>query len=92
MVRDNLARSSCVQCEPAGNRRRCPVDEQPPLASAPGNVSLSAKLSGLRRDSVANVSQILAVDRDPLGERAGRIRPDEVELALNGIDLVLGRA
>ena len=61
-------------------------------ASAPGNVLLAAKRTGLPRDSVANVSQIVAVDRDILNERVGRIRPDEVELVLNGIDLVLGRA
>jgi mRNA interferase MazF len=61
-------------------------------ALAPGNVLLAAKRTGLPRDSVANVSQIVAVDRDILNERVGRIRPDEVELVLNGIDLVLGRA
>jgi mRNA interferase MazF len=61
-------------------------------ASAPGNVLLGAKRTGLPRDSVANVSQIVAVDRALLSERAGRLRAEEVELVLNGIDLVLGRA
>lgn len=61
-------------------------------ASAPGNVLLGAKRTGLPRDSVANVSQIVAVDRALLSERAGRLRGEEVELVLNGIDLVLGRA
>jgi mRNA interferase MazF len=61
-------------------------------ASAPGNVLLSAKVTGLPRDAVANVSQIVAVDRDLLSERVGRLSDGDVELVLSGIDLVLGRA
>jgi hypothetical protein len=34
----------------------------------------------------------VAVDRDLLSERVGRLRAADVELVLNGIDLVLGRA
>ncbi len=34
------------------------------LADAPGNLLLPARSSGLRRDSVVNVSQILTLDRD----------------------------
>ena len=34
------------------------------LANAPGNVVLPARVSGLPRESVANVSQLIAVDRD----------------------------
>ena len=44
------------------------------LLDAPGNVLLSAKASGLPRDSVANVSQVITIDRDFLTERAGTIR------------------
>lgn len=44
------------------------------LLDAPGNVLLSAKASGLPRDSVANVSQVITIDRDFLTERAGSIR------------------
>jgi mRNA interferase MazF len=61
-------------------------------ASAPGNVLLGARRTGLPRDSVANVLQIVAVDRALLSERAARLRDEEVELVLNGIDLVLGRS
>jgi len=61
-------------------------------ASAPGNVLLAAKQTGLPRDPVANVSQIVRVDRVLLSERVGRLRPTEVELLVNGIDLVLVRA
>ena len=44
------------------------------LVQAPGNVLIPAKSAGLPRDSVANVSQVITVDRDFLTEPAGRIR------------------
>jgi mRNA interferase MazF len=61
------------------------------LAAAPGNVLLSARRAGLPRDSVANVSQIVAVDRDVLSERVGAIGESDLALVLSGIDVVLGR-
>jgi mRNA interferase MazF len=60
-------------------------------ATAPGNVLLTAKRTGLQRDSVANVSQIIAIDRTVLTERAGQVSDTDIQLLLNGIDLVLGR-
>jgi mRNA interferase MazF len=60
-------------------------------ADAPGNVRLPAKSTGLPKDSVANVSQILTVDRADLTERSGRVSPSQLELVLAGIDIVLGR-
>jgi mRNA interferase MazF len=43
------------------------------IAAAPGNVLLPARSSGLPRDSVVNVSQLLTVDRDFLTEHAGTL-------------------
>jgi len=43
------------------------------LLDAPGNVLLPARASGLMKDSVANVSQVVTLDRDSLVKRAGRI-------------------
>ena len=60
-------------------------------ASAPGNVSLSARLTGLPKDSVANVSQIVTLDRDLLTERVGKLPRAKQEAVLAGIDVVLGR-
>ena len=60
-------------------------------ADAPGNVRLSARTSGLPRDSVANVSQIAAIDRALLTERVGKLSRAKVELLLSGLDVVLGR-
>jgi mRNA interferase MazF len=58
---------------------------------APGNVILSGKATGLAKDSVANASQIIAVDRGCLSERVGRLAPKKLAQVLDGIDIVLGR-
>ena len=60
-------------------------------ATAPGNVVLKAGRTGLPRDSVANVSQIVAVDRSVLSDRVGHLDDDEISMILSGVDLVLGR-
>ena len=60
-------------------------------AGAPGNVSLSAKLTGLPKNSVANVSQIVAVDKELLTTRISKLPRAQLELLLAGIDIVLGK-
>ena len=60
-------------------------------ADAPGNVLLSAGTTGLPKDSVANVSQVVTLDKDVLTERVGKISRAKTELLLSGIDVVLGR-
>lgn len=60
-------------------------------ADAPGNVTLDAKVTGLPKDSVANVSQVVTLDRAALTERAGVLPDAQLDLVLYGIDVVLGR-
>jgi len=60
-------------------------------ADAPGNVLLSAASAGLSKDSVANVSQVVTLDKMLLTERVGRLTASKLELVLTGIDIVLGR-
>jgi mRNA interferase MazF len=60
-------------------------------ADAPGNVLLAARATGLPRPSVANVSQLVTLDRGALTERAGRLSASHLGLVLSGIDVVLGR-
>lgn len=85
-----------VQCD-ALNRSRIatvvcvPLTSNLKWASAPGNLQLSARVSGLPKDSVANVSQIVTIDKQLLGERAGKLSRSKLELMLSGIDIVLGR-
>jgi len=59
-------------------------------ADAPGNVLLAARVTGLPKDSVANASQILTIDRDLLTERVSKLSRAKTELLLAGIDVILG--
>lgn len=61
------------------------------LASLPGNVRLSSRRTGLPKDSVANVSQIMAIDRSLLIERIGKVPQAKLELIWRGIDIVFDR-
>ena len=60
-------------------------------ADAPGNVLLPARATGLPKPSVANVTQLVTLDRGVLTERTGRLPAAKLDLALSGIDVVLGR-
>jgi mRNA interferase MazF len=60
-------------------------------AGAPGNVLLPGKVTGLPKDSVANVSQLVALDRTLLSDRVRRLGPKPLAQILHGIDIVLGR-
>ena len=68
-----------------------PLTSELRWADAPGNVRLPARATGLARDSVANVSLIVAVDRGLLTERVGKLTRSKLELVLAGVDIVLGR-
>jgi len=59
------------------------------LAEAPGNVLLRARLSGLPRDSVVNVSQILTLDRGFLLEHAGTLTSRLQRIVDEGLRTVL---
>ena len=60
-------------------------------AEAPGNVELTARMTGLAKKSVANVSQLVTLDRDTLTERVGKVSKAKLNLALDGINTVFGR-
>lgn len=60
-------------------------------ADAPGNLLLTARMTRLPRDSVANVSQLVALDRALLEEPVSRISRAKLNGLLAGIDVVLGR-
>lgn len=59
------------------------------LVDAPGNVLLPAKVSGLPKDSVVNVSQIITLDRTFLTDKAGRVTGHTLKAIENGLRLVL---
>ncbi|HEV7675412.1 MAG TPA: type II toxin-antitoxin system PemK/MazF family toxin [Candidatus Angelobacter sp.] len=59
------------------------------LAEAPGNVLLPAQITGLPRDSVVNVSQLLALDRSFLTEDVSKL-PGRLQAEVDaGLRLVL---
>ena len=60
-------------------------------ADAPGNVLLDARATGLPKDSVANVSQVVTLDKSALKERTGVLPSAKLDLVLLGIDIVLSR-
>ena len=82
---DSLNRSkiSTVVCVPLTSNLK--------WANAPGNVTLSERATGLTRESVANVSQIVTLDKTLLTERTAKISRTQLQLLLSGIDVVLGR-
>jgi mRNA interferase MazF len=59
------------------------------LAAMPGNVSVPSELSGLPRDSVANVSQIASIDREALTERVGQLPDWMIDQVGDGLRLAL---
>lgn len=79
----NQSRISTVVCVPLTSNLK--------WEGAPGNVLLTLRSTGLEKDSVANVSLIVALDKDQLTECVGKLPRRELELVLTGIDIVLGR-
>ena len=79
----NASRIATALCVPLTSTMR--------WATAPGNVRLTGRATGLARDSVANVSQVFTADRSLLTEKVGRVSAAQLDLVLAGIDIVLGR-
>mgnify|MGYP001817677978 FL=1 len=59
------------------------------LAAAPGNVTLPRQVSKLPKDSVANVSQLVTLDRRVLGDRVSRLSAETMAEVAAGLRLVL---
>lgn len=59
------------------------------LQAAPGNVLLSARTTKLPRDSVANISQVVTLDKSFLTERAAKLPPALMAEIEDGLRLVL---
>jgi mRNA interferase MazF len=68
----NRSRLATVVCVPLTSNLK--------WAAAPGNVLLKPRATGLNRDSVANVSQVVSVDRMLLTERVGRLSRRQIDL------------
>ena len=60
------------------------------LASAPGNVLLTVAESGLMQESVADVSQVITIDKSRRDEQVGYLPAAIVDRIDAGLRLVLG--
>lgn len=60
------------------------------LAVAPGNVRVAARETGLQKESVVNVSQVLTVDKGVLMERIGHLPGDRLTAVEAGLRDVMG--
>lgn len=77
----NRSRLSTVLCVALTSNTR--------LIAAPGNVFIASEDSGLARDSVANVTQIVTLDQVFLVEKAGRVPRRIIREVDRGLRLVL---
>jgi len=59
------------------------------LADAPGNFKVSKKESGLPKESVVNISQLLTLDKSFLTEKSGQLLPNKILVLNEGLRLVL---
>ncbi len=59
------------------------------LADAPGNFQLTKKGSGLNRESVVNISQLLTLDKSFLSKKSGKLNTKQNQLLNYGLQLVL---
>ena len=59
------------------------------LAEAPGNVPCRRRDTGLPKDSVANVSQVLTIDKSLLTEKIGTFPSRMLKRVEEGLRLVL---
>ena len=49
------------------------ISSKTALATMPGNVFLPSAVTGLRRDSVVNVTAVVTLNKDDLGRAVGRV-------------------
>ncbi len=79
----NRSRIATVVCVPLTSNLK--------WADAPGNVRFAPAATGLPKDSVANVSLVVALDKSLLTDRVGKLSRARLESVLSGIDVILGR-
>lgn len=68
-----------------------PLTSQAKWSEIPGNVRLDTRATGLTKDSVAIVSQIITLDRSQLIEQAGQLTGRKLERVLDGMCALIGR-
>jgi len=59
------------------------------LGDMPGNVRIAKGEAGMTRESVANVTALVTLDKSELGRRTGRVRPTTLARIDEGLRMVL---
>ena len=59
------------------------------LLEAPGNFKLTKAKSGLTKDSVVNISQVVTLDKSFLTEKSGDLSLKQIQFLNEGLKLVL---
>lgn len=95
-VRSSVVQCNALQCTELNRSRIAtvvcvPLTSNLKWADAKGNVLLPKSETGLPQDSAANVSLIVAIDKDLLSDRVRKIPRRRFDLVLSGVDTVLGR-
>lgn len=83
---------SCAKGQPISGRDAAEIEGKQSrviVDRAPGNVLLSRRASGLKKESVANVSQVVTLDRSLLTERVHKIPKAVLAEVDAGLRLVL---
>jgi mRNA-degrading endonuclease toxin of MazEF toxin-antitoxin module len=67
-----------------------PLTTNERLAAMPGNVRLTPRQSGLRRTSIANVTQLQVIPKASITRRVGHLSAAKMRELWAGINLVFG--
>ena len=79
----NESKISTVVCVPLTSNLK--------WATAPGNILLKKRVTGLTKDSVANVSQIATLDKSVLTEKRGRVPGSSLKQIFHGLNIVFNK-
>ena len=67
----------------------CALTSNLKRAKAPGNILLSKGEANLKKNSVANISQIITVDKSDLIKKIGSLSPPRIEQIIEGVKLLV---
>ena len=86
-----VVQTDALNCSAIATTICVPLTSNLKWAEALGNVFLSRRATGLSKDSVANVSLVVAVDKSLVAERVGKLSRTRINAVIDGISVVLGR-
>ena len=67
----------------------CALTSNLKRAKAPSNILLSKGEANLKKNSVANISQIITVDKSDLIKKIGSLLPPRIEQIIEGVKLLV---